>query len=187
MPAKKGQALNPTGKNGAYKIIGSTQMNPRIRRELTSYDMLVDAPPFYSPRWLDCLPDNDLKAQLQGNYLELRREIGSRQPGRGVSLSQDLLIRRVVYHDRMATRMEYAMEYWTMQLMEAEVTGNVQNSTTCEKLLMQYTHLYTHSTGAMYSAMKQLGLGQVPVRETPGTAMSRTIEFKGAGNGNPGN
>lgn len=137
-------------------ILADASHTMKERRRLTERDMIEDAPPYYSPRWLDVLKDGPLKAMLRGSYMELREEV-SGPKNRGVSLSQDLLIRRVVYLDRILSRVEFAMEYWTSMLSTDE---------RAEDFLMKYAYIYSSNTNAMVSCIKQLGLAKPPHRKT---------------------
>lgn len=132
---------------------------PRGTRELWSRrEMLHDAPTHYAPQWLDHIQNDALKAHVRDTYMAIRAE---QDDGRGITALRDLMIRRLVYSERICNRLEMAMEHWTDQY----IAGNAE----AEARLLEYQRFYSYHANVMRSIVDKLGLADRGKGEHNGT------------------
>ncbi len=77
------------------------------RRAQQWVEMLSDAPTDYHPDFIDRLQNEPLREHLRNLYMELRRE---QDTGGGVTRLRDLMLRRVVWLARIASKLEDEIE-----------------------------------------------------------------------------
>lgn len=73
---------------------------------------LAEAPAKFTGGWLETMADGPTKKQLLDEKATLEREYLGVHRLRHVPFSAKLMIRRVIYHQRICSRLELAVEYW---------------------------------------------------------------------------
>lgn len=133
------------------------------KTELNWRDMLIDAPAGYSPQWLGAITDKNLRNHVQKLYLQLRRDADN---GNGVSLMRDLVLRRIVWSNRILERVEQAIAHWDREV-DAGQPG-------AEEMLLNYMRYHTHQTHELIIAIQTVLVEMPPMKTVDEIANART-------------
>lgn len=118
--------------------------------------MIEDAPAEYFPRWLDVVADPSLRASLQLKYMQLRAD---HDDGSGIPAGRDMILRRIIYLDRIAQRLESARERVLQEVERRGVRGRgAKEHQQWHKILLQHEEAYERITTRMVSMLKTVGI-----------------------------
>lgn len=126
---------------------------PKARRRHTTRDipsrgeLIADAPAQFGPQWLDSIENQALKRHVHQAYMAIRRQ---QDDGTGISVLRDMLIRRIVYLERICNRLELAMEHWTDQYIAGHPNAEFK--------LLEYQRYYSYNAHVMRGIIEKIGL-----------------------------